>query len=92
MPAPCAWNIANSARVGVANGQLATLSRGARIVCAWRPMSARELAALLGDRDHKVLVRQHLTPISETGELTLTIPEMPHHPDQKYTVPGKTVQ
>ena len=60
--------------------------------CAWRPMSARELAALLGDRDHKVLVRQHLTPMSETGELTLTIPEMPHHPDQKYTVPGKTVQ
>lgn len=55
-------------------------------LCTWRPLSAREIAGHLGDRDPKVLVRQHLSPMLASGELSLTIPEMPHHPDQKYTV------
>ena len=58
-----------------------------RALCAWRALSARELAALLSDRDPKVLVREHLGPMLADGELAYTIPEMPNHPEQKYTTP-----
>lgn len=54
-------------------------------LCAWRPQSARELAALLERRDHKPLVRDHLTPMVAEGLLAYTIPEMEKHPDQRYT-------
>jgi ATP-dependent DNA helicase RecG len=56
-------------------------------LCAWRPLSSRELAAHLGDREPKVLVRVHLGPMLDAGELTYTIPQMPNHPGQKYTLP-----
>jgi ATP-dependent DNA helicase RecG len=58
-----------------------------RSLCAWRPLSSRELAAYLGARDPKFLVRQHLGPMLDAGELAYTIPQMPNHPDQKYTLP-----
>ncbi len=53
-------------------------------LCAETPRSAREIASLLGDRDPKNLVRLHLQPLLASGSLSFTIPEMPHHPDQKY--------
>jgi ATP-dependent DNA helicase RecG len=56
-------------------------------LCAWRALAARELAALLGDRDAGELVRMHLGPMVAAGELAFTIPEMPNHPDQKYILP-----
>ena len=57
-------------------------------LCAWRSMSARELAALLRRRDHKHLVRDYLSPMVAEGLLAYTIPEMENHPDQRYTLPA----
>ena len=57
-------------------------------ICAWRALSARELADLLGDRDPKELVRAHLGPMVEAGQLAYTIPEMPNHPAQRYAIPS----
>jgi ATP-dependent DNA helicase RecG len=56
-------------------------------LCRHKPMTARELASLLSRRDHKPLVRDHLNPMIDADELGYTIPEMPHHPDQAYTIP-----
>jgi ATP-dependent DNA helicase RecG len=56
-----------------------------RDLCTWRSQSAREIAAWLGGRNLKTLVRDHLTPMVEAGELAYTIPQMSNHPDQRYT-------
>jgi len=58
-------------------------------LCGTRPLPARELAALLGNRDASVLVREHLVPMIKAGQLAYTVPDMPRHPDQKYTLPAK---
>lgn len=58
-----------------------------RELCAWRALSSRELAQHLGGRDPKILLREHLTPMLNAGELVYTIPQMPNHPDQKYALP-----
>jgi ATP-dependent DNA helicase RecG len=55
-------------------------------ICGLRPFTARELAGFLHNRDPKWLVREHLAPMVEAGQLAYSIPEMPHHPDQKYTL------
>ncbi len=59
-----------------------------RAFSAWKAFSARSLGKILGDRDPKNFVRNHLGPMVEAGELAYTIPEMLNHPDQKYTSPG----
>jgi ATP-dependent DNA helicase RecG len=56
-------------------------------LCTLRPLSARELAAVLAGRDVKTLVREHLAPLLAEGRLAYTVPDMPNHPDQKYTLP-----
>lgn len=56
-------------------------------LCAWRALSARELAVVLGRQDHKPLVRDHLSSMVAEGRLAHTIPEMENHPDQGYTIP-----
>jgi ATP-dependent DNA helicase RecG len=53
-------------------------------LCAWRPMSARELAGLLARQDHKHLVRELLSPMVAAGLLAYTIPGMEKHPEQRY--------
>lgn len=58
-----------------------------RDLCAWQPLSSRELAVLLGGRDPKVLLREHLRPMLGAGELAYTFPQMPNHPQQRYTLP-----
>jgi ATP-dependent DNA helicase RecG len=58
-----------------------------RELCAWKPHSARELAALLGRQDHKHLVRELLSPMVAEGLLAYTIPAMEKHPDQRYVTP-----
>jgi len=63
-----------------------------RDLCAWRAFSARELAELLGGRDHKHLVRELLSPMVHDGLLAYTIPEMENHPDQRYTLPAPGTQ
>jgi len=61
-----------------------------RDLCAWRALSAREMAELLGGRDQKHLVREFLSPMVRDGLLAYTIPEMENHPDQRYTVPPES--
>ena len=55
-------------------------------LCAWRPLSAKELGVFLGDRDPRNLRREHLRGLVQEGLLRHTIPQMPHHPGQKYAV------
>lgn len=57
-------------------------------LCAWKALSARELAALLGRQDHKHLVRELLSPMVAEGLLAYTIPAMENHPDQRYVAPN----
>lgn len=59
-------------------------------ICALRPWSARELAAVLGREEHKPLVRDYLSPMVGEGLLAYTIPDMENHPDQRYTVPASS--
>lgn len=56
-------------------------------LCAHRPSSAREIAEALGGRDVRHLTRTYLRPLIARGLLAYTIPQMPKHPDQKYTTP-----
>ncbi len=69
-----------------------TLRALIRDLCAWRELSARDMAALLGGRDHKHLVREFLSPMVHEGLLAYTIPEMENHPDQRYTVPADVTE
>lgn len=55
-------------------------------LCAWRALSAREIAGILHGREPKPLVRDYLTPMVGDGLLAYTIPEMENHPDQRYTL------
>lgn len=64
-----------------------TLRALIRDLCAWRSLRARDIAALLGGRDHKHLVREFLSPMVGDGLLAYTIPAMENHPDQRYTLP-----
>lgn len=64
-----------------------TLRALIRDLCAWRALRARDIAALLGGRDHKHLVREFLSPMVGDGLLAYTIPAMENHPDQRYTLP-----
>jgi len=59
-------------------------------LCTWKPHSARELAGLLGRRDHKHLVKELLSPMVAQGLLVFTIPSMEKHPEQRYTAPGRS--
>jgi ATP-dependent DNA helicase RecG len=61
-------------------------------LCKLRPYTARELAQVLGNRDPKVLVRVHLGPMVESGELEYTLRDMPNHPGQGYIVPSQRGQ
>lgn len=61
-------------------------------LCAWRALSAREMAALLGGRDQKHLVREFLSPMVHENLLAYTIPAMENHPDQRYTVPAASTE
>jgi len=54
-----------------------------RAICDWRPVTSAQLARLL-DRRQDALVRDHLRPMVEAGQLRYTIPAMPNHPNQAY--------
>jgi len=55
-------------------------------LCQWHPLNSKQLSHLL-NRQRGPLVRNCLTPMIDTGQLTYTIPDIPKHPDQAYTVP-----
>ncbi len=56
-------------------------------LCAWRPLAAREIGRILGNRDMRDLTRSTLRPMVEAGVLAYTIPGMPKHPAQQYQLP-----
>jgi len=57
-----------------------------RRLCQWKPLSMRDLAALLGKR--KEYLSTHVTPMVEQGMLERTRPEAPRSPNQKYRTPS----
>lgn len=61
-------------------------------LCAWRALSAREIAGILHGREPKPLVRDYLTPMVGDGLLAYTIPEMENHPDQRYTLAAPSTE
>jgi len=60
-----------------------------RNLCAWKTLSASELAGILGRKDSEAIRRDHLKPMIEAGQLEYLYPEMERHPQQAYrsTVP-----
>lgn len=52
-------------------------------LCAWRPLSAEEIAALLGKTSNYVS-NKYLYPMVRDGKLKHLFPEMVKHPGQKY--------
>jgi len=52
-------------------------------LCAWRPLRAAELAAILQMRPDK-LTERHLAAMLAAGALVRTHPDNPTHPDQAY--------
>lgn len=52
-------------------------------LCGWRPMSAEELATILG-RSRTYLRTEYIGPMVQSGDLAYTIPEKPNAPHQKY--------
>lgn len=53
-------------------------------LCSLRPLTATELATLLGGRDAGELKRLHLKPMREAKLLSLLYPESEKHPHQAY--------
>lgn len=56
-------------------------------LCRQLPLTAQELAGLLGNREQKSFVRDYLTPMVNEGLLDYTIPGRPNHPEQRYKTP-----
>ncbi|WP_441001160.1 ATP-binding protein [Fodinibius sp. SL11] len=54
-------------------------------VCRWKDMKLQEMADLL-DREPKYILRKYIQPLMDEGKLQYTIPDMPNHPKQAYTV------
>lgn len=61
-----------------------------RELCAWRALSASQIALLLGREDSKALKRSHLGPMIAAKELEYTHPDMEKHPKQAYRTPTVT--
>ena len=53
-------------------------------LCYYQPLSIKELSNLLR-RNEKHIKREYIAPLMQAGKLVYTIPEIPHHPDQKYS-------
>jgi hypothetical protein len=54
------------------------------LLCRHTPLSAAELARLLGHREQKPFVRDYLTPMVRGSLLTYVIPDQANHPAQRY--------
>ena len=61
------------------------LRRTIRALCLWKPLTAQDLAVILGRKDKKHLVRAYLTPMVNSGELKYVYPDEPDFPKQAYT-------
>jgi ATP-dependent DNA helicase RecG len=56
-------------------------------LCAWKPLSANDIGAIL-KREPRYVVDRYLKPLIVAKLLEYTIPETPNHPHQAY----KTIQ
>jgi ATP-dependent DNA helicase RecG len=54
-----------------------------RELCSWRELRPAEIAAALG-RTQDYVQRNYLRPMLRDGEIAMTIPERPAHPNQAY--------
>ena len=54
-------------------------------ICSVRPISAGEIARLVG-RTKRWVLNSYLKPMIRDGQLEYAIPGEPNHPEQKYTV------
>ena len=54
-----------------------------RLLCAWKPMQAEEIAHILG-REQRYVTRTYLGPMVRDEELAYTFPDNPAHPQQAY--------
>jgi ATP-dependent DNA helicase RecG len=59
------------------------LRAGIRRLCTWAPLTADQLATLLG-KDRQYLRNKHLIPMVRDGELRFLYPESAKHPHQAY--------
>lgn len=57
-------------------------------LCKWRPMSAEEIASVLGKTTNYVS-NKYIYPMVKEGELGHLYPEMVKHPGQKYVAGEK---
>lgn len=57
-------------------------------VCQWKDMKLQRIAALL-DRQPKYILQKYIQPLMQDEKLDYTIPDMPNHPKQKYTITDK---
>lgn len=53
-------------------------------LCAWKPLTAQQIAEFLNRKDKKHLVRQYLTPLVKDGLLKYVYPERGSSPNQAY--------
>ena len=53
-------------------------------LCAWKPLTAQEIAKFLNRKDKKYLVTQYLTPLVKNGKLKYLYPEKGNSPNQAY--------
>ncbi len=59
-----------------------------RGLCAWKPLSAEQLARILG-REQKYITENYLSPMIASNELVYTIPDIVFHMKQAYKVPDE---
>lgn len=53
-------------------------------LCQWKAMSVVEIAAIL-DKNKSYVSSRYIAPMVADGTLRYTIPEMPKHPEQRYS-------
>jgi ATP-dependent DNA helicase RecG len=54
------------------------------VLCAWKSLTAQQIAEFLNRKDKKHLVRQYLTPLVKDGLLKYVYPERGNSPNQAY--------
>jgi len=54
-------------------------------LCAWKPLKISEISIIIGRRE-KYILYNFVKPLREKRKLVYTIPDMPNHPEQAYTV------
>ncbi len=57
-------------------------------LCAWKSLTAQEIAQVLNRKDKKHLVTQYLTPLVKSGKLKYVYPARGNLPNQAYTSGG----